>query len=242
MGDLKDLSLDDLLGDTAPFNEVFPELKNGTVPYEDSSSLPKIELEKDNDYVYFTKYNGLQNYILSNEHKIYNGSKKYGLDTEFEMDTQELTILSLSFSKLPVMVINLFMMDQKIPPELSAVLEKEEFVPCGRSIGLDCTLLETQLNIKIQNRIELETLSLNHTPALGNKKGGTSLSHLTETFLGLRMPVSKSIGQLSSYKSKNLRQELQLYAAVDGYCSRMVAQKILEDLLQKPNTRECRKF
>ena len=124
-------------------------------------------------------------------------------------------------------------MDQKIPPELSALLEKEEFVPCGRNIGLDCALLETQLNIKILNRIELKTLSLNHTPALQNKKGGTSLSHLTETFMGFRMPVSKSIGQLSTYKSKNLRPELQLYAAVDGYCSRMVAEIIMKDLLKK---------
>ena len=143
-----------------------------------------------------------------NTKKINNSDKKYGLDTEFEMDTKELTILSLSFSELPVMVINLFMMDLKIPTELCDILQNKQFVPCGRNIGVDCTLLEEHFNIVIQNRIELRTLALHHTPSLRTKKGGTGLSHLTETFLGLRMPVSKGIGQLSSYKTQNSKVEL----------------------------------
>jgi len=100
-------------------------------------------------------------------------------------------------------------------------------------MGGDCIKLLEQYNIEIPNRKELRTMALVNKPELRNIKGGTTLSNLTETFLKLKMPIEKSMGQHANYACTNLSQDLILYAASDAYCSRRIGETLLEQ--QKNN-------
>ena len=191
-GPLKYLSLDNPASDAPPFKDVFKELKEGTSPYIKSGSLPKMHIPKEN-IMFFTSIQVLENYILSVDDELNIASKKYGLDTEFDIKSKELTILSLSYSNLPIIVISLYCI-KKLPIVVTTMLEREDLIACGRSIGQDCNLLYDQYNIMIKNRIEIGTLALIHDPSLKQISGGTGVAHLTEKYLGMRIPVEKSIG------------------------------------------------
>ena len=233
VGPLKHLSLDDPAGDMGPFNNIFPELKDGTIPYVESGTLPRLKLIPEKDYLFFTTYHSLHHYILSIAEDLSNSSKHYGLDTEFERDTAELTILSLSFSKLPVLVVSLYMMNNKLPAELVSILRSEEWIACGRLVGTDCNKLHAQLDLYVPTRIELRNIALFDKPELQHVKGATGLDHLTETYTGMKMPVEKSIGQNATYMTDNLSDELILYAAADAYCHRIVFDKKISSILMK---------
>ena len=141
VGPLKHLSLYDPTGDIAPFNNLFPELKNGITPYVESGTLPQMKLLPKKYCLLFTTYNSLCLYILSKAEDLCNSSKHYELDTEFERDTQELTILSLSFSNLPVLVVSLYKMHNKLPEEIMNILSSKKWIACGRLIRPDCNKL-----------------------------------------------------------------------------------------------------
>ena len=64
-------------------------------------------------------------------------------------------------------------------------------------------------------------------------KGGTGVAHLTETYLHVRLPIEKLVGQSSSFATKNLSQQLILYAAADAYCYRLITEKIMNSLHEK---------
>ena len=223
-GPLKYLSLDNPVGDAPPFNEVFKELEEGTTPYKKSGSLPKMYIPKDN-IMFFNSFEILDNYMLSVLEELDIASKKYGLDTEFDIKSKELTILSLSYSNLPIIVISLYCI-KKLPIVVRTMLERDDFIACGRSIGQDCNLLYDQYSIMIKNRIEIGTLALVHDPSLKQISGGTGVAFLTEKYLGMRIPVEKSIGQCATYATKDLSEDLQLYAACDALCHRIITEEI----------------
>ena len=124
-------------------------------------------------------------------------------------------------------------MNNKVPQELVSILSSEEFIACGRLVGTDCNKLHAQYGVFIPNREELRNIALYDKPELQHVKGGTSLSHLTETYVGMKMPVEKSIGQNASYMTNNLCDELILYAAADAYCHRKVFKQIYTSILRE---------
>ena len=92
VGPLKYLSLDNPLVDGIPFHNVFSELKSGTSSYNKTGSLPMMHIPSEN-IIYFNNAHSLDHYILSNLEKLNTSNIKYGLDTEWEKYTKELTIL-----------------------------------------------------------------------------------------------------------------------------------------------------
>ena len=88
--------------------------------------------------VFFTNGPLLDHYILSNLEKLNNTNLKYGLDTEWERDSQELTILSLSFNNMPILVISLYLI-KELPNSLKVLLSRNDLIACGRNVGLDCS-------------------------------------------------------------------------------------------------------
>ena len=197
IGDLKYLSLDNPLGDGIPFYNVFPELTKGTTSYIETGSLPMMHIPSEN-IVFFTNAPSLDHYILSNLEKLNNTNLKYGLDTEWERDSQELTILSLSFNNMPILVISLYLI-KELPNSVKDLLSRNDLIACGRNVGLDCSKIYSQHRIMIKNRIELGTLAILHDNTLQNVKGGTTVANLTEKYLRMRLPVEKCIGQNASF-------------------------------------------
>jgi hypothetical protein len=49
----------------------------------------------------------------------------------------------------------------------------------------------------------------------------------------VKMPIPKSVGQIASYSVEELSDTLVLYAAVDAFCHRRVAEEILKSLYSK---------
>ena len=119
--------------------------------------------------IYFNNAHSLDHYILSNLEKLNISNIKYGLDTEWEKYTKELTILSLSFNNMPILVISLFLIKQ-LPSSLKDLLLRNDLIACGRNIGGDCSKLYSQYGIMIKNRIELGTLAILHDNSLKNVK------------------------------------------------------------------------
>lgn len=124
-------------------------------------------------------------------------------------------------------------MSNKLPNDLVSILCSKEWIACGRVIGTDCNKLDEQCGVFIQNRLELRNIALFHKPELQHVKGRTSLSHLTETYTRMKMPVEKSIGKSASYMRDNLSDGLILYAAADAYCHRKVFENIHLSILKK---------
>ena len=174
---------------------------------------------------FFTNFSALEMYLLSNLDTIKITKKKYGLDTEWERDSKELTILSLSFSNLPIIVISLFCI-KKLPGVLIDILSRDDLIACARSIGTDCSYLYSQYGILIKNRIEIGNLATIEDPSFKKTKEGTSVASLTEKHLKMRLPIEKSVGQNASYATKNLSKDLKLYAACDSLCHRLLTEEI----------------
>ena len=70
-------------------------------------------------------------------------------------------------------------------------MPKSRYLP---NVGTVCNKIDEQCGVFIQNRLELRNIAIFHKPKLQHVKGGTSLSHLTETYTGMKIPVEKSIG------------------------------------------------
>lgn len=227
-GPLNYLSLDNPAGDYQSFNEIFKELEEGTTPHIESGSLPKMHIPKDN-IMFFASFQVLENFMLSVLDELNIASKKYGLDTEFDIKSKELIILSLSYSNQPIIVISLYCI-KKLPQVVMTLLERDDLIAYGRNFGQDCNLLYDQYNTKIKNRIEIGTLALIHDPSSKQISGGTGVAHLTESYLGMRIPVEKSIGQCVTYATKDLSEDLQLYAACDALCHRIITEEIEKNL------------
>lgn len=230
IGPLKYVSLDNPEGDVHPFNQTFKELTDGTTPYVRSGTLPLMKLPS---MFFYNTSNRLEQYLLSWTEEINASSPYYGLDTEFEYAGGELTILSSSFSTLPTMDISIYELKSKIPTILKQILSSKERFSCGRNVGGDCNMLESQCGVYIPRRYELSTLCPIDKPELRTTKGGTGVAHLTETYLHVRLPIEKSVEQSSSFATKNLSQQLILYAAADAYCHRLITEKIMNSLQQK---------
>lgn len=211
-------------------NKKFKELTDETTPYVRSGTLPLMELPS---MSFYNTSNRLEQYLLSCTEEINTSSPYYGLDTEFEYAGGELTILSLSFSTFPTMVISSYELKSKVPIILKKILSSKERFACGRNVGGDCNKLESQCGVYIPRRYELSTLCLMDKPELRTTKGGTGVAHLTETYLHVRLPIEKLVGQSSSFATKNLSQGLILYAAADTYCHRLITEKIMNSLQQK---------
>jgi hypothetical protein len=230
--DLKWLTLDNPDGDKAPYEDLWPHLLSGTVSFYDKSNAPKLRLGKE-EYKLFKDVQSANNYILSVMDKLSTASPYFGLDTEFERYGGELTVVQLSYSNLPVIVLWIYKMGGNFPVEIQKVLEMKRFVAAGRNVGIDCGKLENTFGIVVPNRLELRYLALADRPELGDLSDGTSLSNLVAAYMEVAMPVPKSIGQSASYSVEELSDTLVLYAAVDAFCHRRVAEEILGRMYTK---------
>jgi hypothetical protein len=102
--DLKWLTLDNPDGDKTPYEHLWPHLLSGTVSFDDNSNAPKLRLGKE-EYKLFKDVQSANNYILSVMNKLETAAPYFGLDTEFERYGGALTVVQLSYSNLPVIVL-----------------------------------------------------------------------------------------------------------------------------------------
>jgi hypothetical protein len=145
----------------------------------------------------------------------------YGLDCEWTRNSDATSLLQLSFAGFPVLVINLYKMNQKIPHQLKALLEMEKFIVCGRQIGGDLSRLES-LGICVPHRVELKLLAETHMP--GKRYG---LDDLAQRYLKVNID-GKEFGQNANYEVDELPVRLLEYAAKDSFVSRLLAKKLMQ--------------
>jgi 3'-5' exonuclease len=195
--------------------------------------LPRLELLEGKDFVFFSSIGPFEDFVMSSwDEYIEHADKHVGLDTEFDRHTQELYVISVSIWTLPVIVLHMVGLDG-LPSQMKRLLEKEDFIFCGRQAGGDCNKIEQQHGVRVKHRLELGNLALRDRPELARVKGGTSLASLVESYLAVRCPIDKDIGQAADYSTKWLSSELQLYAAADAYCHRVVAIEVQKSLATK---------
>ena len=227
------LAFDNPEGDGEPYEEAWGnDIGRGVVPFEKCGGLPRLELLELRDFVYFSCMESFGNFVMTHWDDIEKADKHVGLDTEFDRHTHELYVISVSISTLPVIVLHMVGLDG-LPSEMEHLLKREEFIFCGRQAGGDCNKIEQQHGVSIKHRLELGTLALRDRPEMARIKGGTTLASLVESYLGLRCPIDKDIGQNADYSTKTLSSDLKLYAAADAYCHRVVAIAMQKSLANK---------
>jgi hypothetical protein len=141
------------------------------------TDLPVVSIGK-HSHAFFKSSESVDQWLLALMDDICASDKIVGLDAEFDRYTKELTMLTVSFSKTPVCVIHIPLLNGRFPEQLKLLFGSKQFEYAARNIGVDCGKLETQFGIFIPRRRELRDLASDNKGELGSTFGGTSLENL----------------------------------------------------------------
>jgi 3'-5' exonuclease len=225
---LKKFETDNVASDECMWLSLFPELRDGVVPYDPNPNVPSLMLS-DEDYRFFTTTDAVDNFVLASLDILDSLEGQhcyYGLDLEWNRNSPRTSLLQVSFEGLPALVIHLHKMSV-FPKELRAILQMEKFVACGRSIAGDINRL-SELGVKVARSVELDLLAKTHNP-----DQHTGLAELAITYCNLKID-NKEWGQNADYEVDELPVPLIEYGATDSILSRMIAQKLLSLTMEGP--------
>jgi hypothetical protein len=225
---LKKFETDSVASDERMWLSLFPELRDGVVPYNPNPNVPSLMLSEE-DYRFFTTTDAVDNFVLASLDildSLEGNQCYYGLDLEWNHNSPRTSLLQVSFEGLPALVIHLHKMSV-FPKELKAILQMEKFVACGRSIAGDLNRL-SELGVKVARSVELDLLAKTHNP-----DQHTGLAELAITYCNLKID-NKEWGQNADYEVDELPVPLVEYGAIDSILSRMIAQKLLSLTMEGP--------
>ena len=135
----------DNVADALPYERTWPEkLVNDIALFPPDSDLPLLEKV---EHLFFISNETIDNYILSVQEEIASSSPVIGFDTEFSHGT-DLTMIEISFTKLPVIVIHATSL-KRMPEQLEGILSNKRFQFVARSIGTDCSMIEKAYGIVV---------------------------------------------------------------------------------------------
>ncbi|KAI3649998.1 hypothetical protein MP228_005630 [Amoeboaphelidium protococcarum] len=207
---------DNCCNDRAFYESVFPSLRQSTKLISEFPNPKQIIYLNDYSSACASAFE-LFNRCVSSKDQV-----KIGLDCEWTTNNVgkagKVDLLQLAFQDGDVYLFHLTHFKQ-FPPSLKLLLESQQCLFIGRSIGGDVKYLLQDFNIRVSQTLELSKWAKD--VGLVNK-ATLSLDALVQIVLGYQLPKSANGPRLSNWAKSKLTQEQQIYAAKDAMASLLV--------------------
>eukprot|EP00158_Paraphelidium_tribonemae_P005263 Partr_v1_DN27252_c1_g3_i5_m38927 putative NA len=205
---------DNCCGDRDFLESVLPSLKDGVVPRERLSRLPKIQLPSTVQVLLVTeelRRNAEQHLISTFAHE---GINIIGLDCEWcafeNRPPSKLSLVQVA-TQTAIYLFRICKMDG-FPPGLKTVLENPQIVKVGRQLSSDKFKL-SEFGVELRGTVDVVDLAKQHNFVKSRK---VSLADIVESVFGRSLPKDEAV-RFSDWEADVLSPMQKEYAAIDAY-------------------------